>query len=301
MTCFPRTLPLWNPVWTLGLLLCLSMSFGSEYAFAGPVFQEDKSACRNLLDAKQYSDALRVCEQSAHNGDAGAQFNLSFIYSNGLGINKDPAKALKWLRSSATKRYPPAEYALASRYASGKGVRKDARKASELMTDSANQGFLLAQYMLGKMNEVGYKNLGIQKNLKSAIGWYRLAGAQCPSCQYELFRVYFFGIGVQKDMDKAVAYLSVSAKGGLPKAQMQLGFRYYAGEGVPKDNVQAYKWFYIAAKAGETTSNKAMRLLAKKMSFSQINEAKTQARRLMKQLAIDTNQLCSIYDQFCSH
>lgn len=290
-----------SSVWTLGLLLWLFIPFWGECAIAGPVFQDDKSECRRLLDAKHYSDALRVCGKSAKDGDAAAQFNLSFIYSNGLGVNKDSVKALKWLNASAVKRYPPAEYALSSRYASGKGVHKNIQKALELITDSANQGFLLAQYMLGRMNEVGYKSLGIEKNLKSAIGWYRLAGKQCPSCQYELFRVYFFAIGVKKDLVKAADHLSVSAKGGLPKAQMQLGFRYYAGEGVPKDFVQAYKWFYIAALSGEKTSKKSMSLLAKKMSFSQINEAKAQARKLIKQLVIERNQLCSIYGQFCSH
>lgn len=287
--------------WIWGLLLGLLMSVQNECAFANPVFQGDHSECRKLLDAKHYSDALRVCKKSAKDGDIAAQFSLSFIYANGLGVNKDPVKALKWLKASALKRYPPAEYALSSGYLSGKGVQKDSQKALELLADSANQGFLLAQYMLGRMNEVGYKKLGIEKNLKSAISWYQLAGKQCPSCQYELFRVYFFGIGVQKDLVKAADYLSVSAKGGLPKAQMQLGFRYYAGEGVPKDNVQAYKWFYIAAMAGETTSKKSMRLLSMKMSISQINEAKTQARNLIKQLVIDTNQLCGIYDQFCGH
>ena len=301
MECFMVMSSLRCSKWALGVLLGLLMSFQGEYAVANPIFQSDHSECRKLLDAKHYSDALRVCKKSAQEGDPASQFNLSFIYFNGLGISKDSVKAMRWLNDSASKRYPPAEYALSSRYASGKGVRKDTKKALELITDAANQSFLLAQYMLGRMNEAGYKGLDIEKNLSSAIRWYQLVGKQCPSCQYELFRIYFFGIGVKKDLVKAANYLLVSAKGGLPKAQMQLGFRFNDGEGVPKDYVQAYKWFYIAAKSGETVSKKSLRLLSKKMSFSQIEEAKTQAANLMKRQHINTNQLCAIYGQFCGH
>lgn len=283
--------------WAVAFGALMFFSFGC--AVAAPLFHGDASECRRLLDDKKYQDALRVCENGSRDGKPASQFNLSVIYLNGYGVNRDEAKAIKWLMESASKRYPPAEYALASRYLSGSGVEKNTSKSLELLTDAANQGFVLAQLMLGKMNEAGYEKLGIKQDTAAARSWYQSAGEQCAACNYELWRIYFFGIGVDKDFTRAAQYLTTSAMAGLPKAQMQLGFRFYKGEGVPQNYIQAYKWFYIAETSGEETSKKARTLLAKKMPFSQVAEAKKQAKALMQGMHINKAQICSMYNRFC--
>ena len=153
--------------------------------------------------------------------------------------------------------------------------------------------------LLGQSYEKGYQYLGIKPDVGEAIKWYRQAANQCAACQYELWRAYYFGIGVDKDYVQGALYLEKAANAGLPKAQMQLAFRYLDGEGVPKDNVRAYKWFYIAEKSGELTARKALPLLADKISGSEIAEAKTLADQTMEKLVIDTKQLCTLYGQFC--
>jgi TPR repeat protein len=80
---------------------------------------------------------------------------------------------------------------------------------------------------------------------------------------------------------------------------MQLAFRYIKGEGVPKDNIHAYKWFYIAEKGGEPTARKALPLLSRKMSRSEIAEAKAMADETMNKNIIKTSLLCELYQQFC--
>ena len=119
---------------------------------------------------------------------------------------------------------------------------------------------------------------------------------QCDACQYELWRIYCFGLGVNKEHDDAARYLRKAAEAGLPKAQMQLAFMYTKGESVPKDDVQAYMWFYIADKGDNPLAKKALPLSSKKMSRPQV--AKAMARDMMK-IPINTIQLCELYQQFC--
>lgn len=268
-------------------------------AIAATGFKGDTSECRNLLDSQNYTKAVSICMQDAEAGNSAAQSNLSVMYSFGWGVSKNEAEALRWLRASADQRYPPAQYALSSQYATGTGVPKDTIQALGLLTDSANQGFALAQVMLGHMYESGYEKLGIEKDLGAAIKWYREAAVQCDACQYELWRIYYFGLGVDKDFVEAARYLKKAAEGGLPKAQMQLAFRYLDGEGVPKDNVHAYKWFYIAEKGGEPRAKGALPLLSRNMSRSEIAEAKTLADDTTAKFVINTNLLCALYNQFC--
>lgn len=268
-------------------------------AFAATGAMTDTSECRTLLDARSYAKAFLSCKKAAEAGDASAQFNLSSIYLFGWGVRKNKAQAIKWLRASADQRYPQAQYALASRYAAGSGVPKDEKEAVRLLKDAGVQGFLLAQMLLGTSYEAGNPRLAIKRNPDAALIWYRRAASQCDACQYELWRIYYFGVGVDKDYARAARYLQTAANGGLPKAQMQLAFRYFDGEGLPQDNVLAYKWFYIAAKGGEPTAVRALPLISKKMTRAEIAQARAQAEETMNKAVINTIQLCELYQQFC--
>ena len=278
------------------IILALSPQWS---AMAATDFKDYTGECRSLLDSQNYTKAVSVCTQDAEAGDSAAQFNLSTMYSFGWGVSKNDVEALKWLRASADQRYPPAQYALASRYGAGTGVPKDSKEAVRLLLDAAEQGFILAQMLLGRAYEVGYQHLEIKPEISVAINWYRQAAVQCDACQYELWRIYYFGLGVDKDYVEAARYLKKAADAGLPKAQMQLAFRYFKGEGVPKDIVHAYKWFYIAEKGGEPTAKKALRPLSRKMSRSEIAEAKTMADETIDKVVINTSLLCELYQQFC--
>lgn len=278
------------------IILALSPSWS---AIAATGFKDDTSECRSLLDSQNYTKAVSICTQAAEAGDSAAQFNLSLMYSFGWGVSKNKAEALKWLRASAVQRYPPAQYALASEYDAGTNVPKDSKEAFRLLLDAAEQGFVLAQMQLGRIYEAGYQHLEIKPDISVAINWYRQAAVQCDACQYELWRIYYFGLGVDKDYVEAARYLKKAAEGGLPQAQMQLAFRYLEGEGVPKDNVHAYKWFYIAEKADEPRAKRALPLLSRNMSRSEIAEAKTLADETTAKFVINTNLLCALYNQFC--
>lgn len=268
-------------------------------AMAATPYWKDSSECRKLIDGHNYKEAVDVCSKAAESGEASAMFNLSSMYSFGWGVDKDETLKFNWLRAAADLRYPPAEYVMASHYAAGSGVPRNAKESLRLLHDAANQGLLLAQMMLATYFERGHAKLGIDKNIGQAISWYSKAAEQCDSCQYQLWRIYYFGKGVDKNVPLATAYLIKAAEGGLPSAQMQLGFCYHDGDGVAQDDIRAYKWMYLGAKGGEPFAKKALAPLARKMSFRQVSEAKKMANHFMEHQKIDTRQLCSIYNKYC--
>lgn len=286
--------------WRRSAILLFLLTWSLQWSVgADAAFGEDTSECRKLLDSKNYRNALPVCTKAAEAGDPAAQFNLSVMYSEGWGVEKSEAETLKWLRASADQRYAPAQYALASHYAAGSGVPKDSAEAQRLVMDAASQGLLLAQMLLGRAYEAGYERLGVVKDIDKAIHWYRQAALQCDACQYELWRIYYFGRGVDKDPAEAARFLTRAAEAGLPKAQMQLAFRYLNGEGVVKDDVRAHMWFFIAAKGGDPLAMKALPLSSRRLSMSQVAEAEAMAEEMMKR-TINTSQLCAVYQQFCA-
>jgi hypothetical protein len=59
------------------------------------------------------------------------------------------------------------------------------------------------------------------------------------------------GDGVEKDLLTALGWYRLAAKQGLPVAYFNLGAAYYNGDGVPVDEQAACKWFFLAAEAGE--------------------------------------------------
>jgi TPR repeat protein len=48
-------------------------------------------------------------QKEANAGDADAQYNLAYIYENGLGVPKDEAKALELYQQAADQGYSPAK------------------------------------------------------------------------------------------------------------------------------------------------------------------------------------------------
>ena len=69
-----------------------------------------------------------------------------------------------------------------------------------------------------------------------------------------LAAMYREGMGVEQDLEKAVALFTISANEGYPSAQFTLGALYRAGEGVAVDYKSALKWFKKAAKQGDEGS-----------------------------------------------
>ena len=56
-----------------------------------------------------------------------------------------------------------------------------------------------------------------------------------PKAQFNVGNGYFLGVGVEKNLDQALAWHRKSAEQGNDWSQAILGAAYYGGEGMPKE------------------------------------------------------------------
>src|ERR1700688_273303 len=92
-----------------------------------------------------YAAALALWAPLAHAGVARAQSNIGACFCEGLGVERDPALAIKWLTLAAEPADPVGQRNLATLYLRGLGVAVDGARAAELYRAAAEQGDGLAQ------------------------------------------------------------------------------------------------------------------------------------------------------------
>lgn len=72
-------------------------------------------------DAQNFTN----CTLAAEQGDAVAQFDLGFLYDNGIGVAEDDEQAIYWYNRSAHGGDKVAQFNLATLYEMGEGVEQD--------------------------------------------------------------------------------------------------------------------------------------------------------------------------------
>ena len=110
---------------------------------------------------------------AASKGDAMAQWQVGFAYSEGLGVAHDYVEALKWYRLSAAQGYANAQFDLGWFYEIGRGIPQDYAEAAKWYRLAAAQRHVFAFYNLGQMYEHGR---GVPKDDVRAHMWFNLAG-----------------------------------------------------------------------------------------------------------------------------
>ena len=89
---------------------------------------------------------------------------------------------------------------------------------------------------------------------KAALMLERAVEDGHSAARLPLAAMYREGMGVDQDLERAVALFTISANEGYPSAQFTLGALYRAGEGVSVNYKIAAKWFSKAARQGEIDS-----------------------------------------------
>jgi TPR repeat protein len=129
---------------------------------------------------------------------------------------------------------------------------KDYASAAKEFTPLAEQGNAIAQHNMARLYANG---LGVPKDIDKALYWYDKSTAQgYAPAEFGLGLMYSSGDGVPKDPVKAAYWWQKAADQGNAKAQHALGVIYTSGNGVAKDATQAVAWYRKAIESGSAPS-----------------------------------------------
>lgn len=87
-----------------------------------------------------YATALKLWKPLAESGDAEAQYNLGWMYSNGEGLVQDYKEAVKWYRKAAQQGDSDAQLNLGYMYDNGYGLLQDHKRAHMWYNISRSNG-----------------------------------------------------------------------------------------------------------------------------------------------------------------
>ncbi len=149
-----------------------------------PAFASDITQGYRAFMDEQWSAAFDLWYPAAKKGDPRAQYYLSRLYSDGLGVSADRSEAFHWMSEAAGNDFPTAQYTLGNFYQHGRWVEQD---------------------------------------LDLAMHWYRAAAEQGQSqAQYELAMIYLDSDGKHHNLSKGISMLRRAARRGSGRAKRVL-------------------------------------------------------------------------------
>jgi TPR repeat protein len=203
--------------------------------------------------ALKYRDSERDKELATVLAGKNAEkiYQAATQFSNGIGVEQDDAKALRWFQRAAELGNKQAQIKIARTYTYGEGVPKDYKKAAKWVALVAKDGADWAQYTYGVFLEQGH--LG-KPDLVQAAHWYQQAANQGNAdAQNNLGTFFRRGKGGFKKNYNEAATLFISAMNGgnsLGTANLARLHRY--GQGVKKDPSRAAELYGEAIEKGVT-------------------------------------------------
>ncbi|WP_290452926.1 tetratricopeptide repeat protein [uncultured Muribaculum sp.] len=161
-------------------------------------------------NAKNYAKAMQLYKQIPD--DKNAQFQIGYMYDNGLGTTQSDTDAAYWYRKAAEQGYASAQCYLGIMYSYGRGVTQSYTDALYWYRKAAKQGYATAQNNLGYMYLNGK---GVDKSNSDAVYWFRKASEQRDILgQANLGYCYYYGKGVEINKQEAYRLIKLAADQG---------------------------------------------------------------------------------------
>jgi len=189
-------------------------------------------------DSKLYADANKRLQKLAAEGYTPSMTILSYVYGNGLGVAKDTAQEMSWLRKAASLGDEEALVIMGLRHESGVGVPLDIDKAKEFYYKAESKGNKIAAYRLGSLALEGRNTASALTYLKSS------ANARYTPAMLKLGVLYEEGTGLgHKDIDEALRWYHKAAKASdAPKESREARTRISnIGSTEPPTNINTVK------------------------------------------------------------
>jgi TPR repeat protein len=130
-------------------------------------------------------------------------------------------------------------------YVKGIGIEKNEKEGVSWYRKAAEKGHLTSQFNLGVMYA---KGRGVEQNYVEALKWYLMAAEQGDiTAQTTVAMMYAKGIGCDKNNEEALYWYHQAASKNNTNAQYNLGNMYAKGIGTDLDELEAFSWYEKAA------------------------------------------------------
>lgn len=205
------------------------------------------AAATAAVERGDHGAALDLWGPLAHAGIGRAQNNIGACFAEGLGVERDPALALRWLSLSAESGDPVGQRNLAALHFKGEGVAQSDTEAMRLYRLAAEQDDAPAQDMLSWMLLEG----GNPADRAEALRWAQAAAeAGIATSMTRLGMMHHDALGVDRDAGTAAQWWQRGMAAGDPDSEAMLGAATLLGQGVPVDAERALALLLTAEGKG---------------------------------------------------
>lgn len=198
----------------------------------------------------------------AQQGDPQAQFLLGMSYEYGDDVDENIDLAYKWYVSAAEKNHITAMSCLGDLLYMNTNYEMDIYRALQWYIPAAILGDIYSRYIIGNIFFYGE---GVEKNYREALNWYvGTIGSKEDSCYQnsaleKIMEIYYKGLGVKKDVEKALFYHEIYANCGHHSEKKYIADMYYEGIEVPR---RAEKYIPLYEEMSEFEDSEAEYRLA---------------------------------------
>lgn len=205
---------------------------------------------------EDYNSAFPLFVLAAKHGHAESAYRTGLCYEFGWGCRKDPAKAVQFLRTAASKRHPGAMTRLGKACLSGDLGEKRYReglKWLKLATESADAMYNAAPFHLGCLYETGYGEDIFKDEGYAAELFTQAADLGHAEANFRMGDAYEHGkLSCPRDPALSVHFYTGAAERSHAGAMMGLCAWYMVGAEpiLDKDEEEAYEWARRAAELG---------------------------------------------------
>ncbi len=137
-----------------------------------PLLATQIDEAHQAFQKKDYQQAFVIWEENAKTGNTGAHIRLAYLYTQGLGVDKNGDQAIFWLNEAVKLGSAEAEYQLAKLYSTGKLTSQDYTQSFNWYMKAAAKDHVDAQYQIAV---IYFKGLNKDIDYETAYAWMSLA------------------------------------------------------------------------------------------------------------------------------
>ncbi|KAI1107515.1 HCP-like protein [Jackrogersella minutella] len=205
---------------------------------------------------EDYNSAFPLFVLAAKHGHAESAYRAGLCYEFGWGCRKDPAKAVQFLRTAASKNHPGAMTRLGKACLSGdlgENRYREGVKWLKRATESADAMYNAAPYHLGTLYETGYGDDIFKDESYAAELFTQAAELGHAEASFRMGDAYEHGrLNCPRDPALSVHFYTGAAERDHAAAMMGLCAWYMVGADpiLEKDEEEAYEWARRSAELG---------------------------------------------------